>query len=348
MSKLKIVTKLRLSLIVNGVEIDEDSLKLLMLVDSTGSILRASRAMGIAYSRAWERIAKIERALGVKIVEAKRGGRGGGGARLTEIGKQLVSKFIDEYRKTFGRTPRISETMNVGTEVMVYAGSNDPLLEHIFGILRKDYACEIHWIGSLRGLASIVLGEAWVSGIHLLDEETGLYNEPYVRRFRISDLVILKPLFKRVQGFIVRERMDYRDIVKGLLQGRLKLVNRCWGSGTRVLLDYVLKKEAKQLGIDPNEIPKLVKGYDDEISTHIEVAKKVASGEADVGMGIEWAARAYGLHFVKVKEERFDLVIRKDVLEHSVVKKLLELVEIELPKIIPKFPGYKSLDESKS
>ncbi|NPA96582.1 MAG: helix-turn-helix transcriptional regulator [Crenarchaeota archaeon] len=341
MAGLQLSAKLKLFLEVNGHEIDEDTLKLLALVEAMGSILKASRALGMAYSRAWERIARIERVTGFKIIEAKRGGRGGGGARLTPIGRQLVAKFLEEYRRIFGANPLEGSSSPRLAEVMIYAGSNDPLLEKILGVLREDYACEVHWIGSMRGLASIVLGEAWVTGIHLLDEDSGLYNEPYIEKLKISDLVIRKPLFWRVQGFMVRAEMSYSEVIEGLLRGRLRLVNRCWGSGTRILLDHVLRAEARKLGVDPSSIPKLVKGYDREVSTHVEVAKLVASGEADVGMGIEWAAQIYGLNFVRVKEELFELVVRKDVAEEPPVQRLLELVESELPLLIKGFPGYR-------
>jgi len=337
--------RVRMELLVDGVVIDEDTAKLLLLIDRFGSILRASKSLGIAYSRAWERISRIERALGAKIVEAKRGGRGGGGARLTPLGKEIVDRFLEEYRRLFGRglleegatAPRLLE------QRPIYAGSHDIAMEKLLGIVRSaGFDVEIHWIGSVRGLASLMLDEAWVAGIHILDEESGQYNEPLISRLGVATRIALFRGYDRLQGFALRRPMTLNEVAEKLLHGELKLVNRCWGSGTRILLDSFLRRECARLGIDPREIPRRVRGYLDEVSTHIEVAQRIASGEADVGLTIEWAARAYGLHFVPLRWERFDIAIHVEKLETRFVKKLLEvLTSPDFVEELKKLPGYR-------
>jgi len=336
--------RVRMELLVDGAVIDEDTARLLMLIERYGSILRAARSLGMAYSRAWERISKIERSLGAKIVEAKRGGRGGGGARLTPLGREIVERFLEEYRRLFGHgleegatVPRLFEHRPV------YAGSHDIAIEKLLGRMRSaGFEVEIHWIGSVRGLASIMLDEAWIAGVHILDEGSGQYNEPIISRLGVSTRIALFRGYERLQGFAARRPMTLSEIGEGLLRGELRLVNRCWGSGTRILLDHFLKRECSRLGLDPREIPKRVRGYGDEVSTHIEVAQRIASGEADVGLTIEWAARAYGLHFVPLRWERFDIAIHVERLGTDFVKRFLEeLKSREFAEELKRLPGYR-------
>lgn len=112
----------------------------------------------------------------------------------------------------------------------------------------------------------------------------------------------LVTLVMRQQGLMLRPGNPKG--IKGfadLAREDVTMVNRQAGSGTRVLLDYHLKK----LGLDPAKI----KGYTQDEYTHMAVAVAVLSGGADVGLGILAAARALGLDFVSVVEERYDLCV---------------------------------------
>lgn len=81
-------------------------------------------------------------------------------------------------------------------------------------------------------------------------------------------------------------------------------VNRQSGSGTRVWLDVQLKRA----GVDPA----VISGYEREETTHMGVARTVAEGRATAGLGIQAAATAYGLEFVRLGEERYDLVVPRE------------------------------------
>lgn len=95
-------------------------------------------------------------------------------------------------------------------------------------------------------------------------------------------------------------------------------MNRQRGSGTRVLLDYELRK----LGLEAGQ----VKGYEREQYTHLAVAADVASGAADVGLGILAAARALELDFVPLFNEQYQLVIPREHYESEVLAELLEII----------------------
>lgn len=148
-------------------------------------------------------------------------------------------------------------------------------------------------------------GEAHIAGAHLLDEKTGEYNVSHIQKFLPSTPILVVGLVRRIQGLIVKKSnpKNVRDF-KDLIRPDVLFVNRQRGSGTRMLLDFELKK----LDISSNEIT----GYTREQYTHLSVAADVASGIADVGLGILAASKALDLHFIPIGEEQYDLIIPKE------------------------------------
>jgi molybdate transport system regulatory protein len=67
--------------------------RLLRLIDETGSLSDAAAAMQLSYRRAWGKLREIEQNLGVKLVETAIGGAGGGGSRLTVEGRRLIERY---------------------------------------------------------------------------------------------------------------------------------------------------------------------------------------------------------------------------------------------------------------
>ena len=134
-------------------------------------------------------------------------------------------------------------------------------------------------MGSLGGLLALQRGEAHLAGSHLLDEETGEYNVSYIRRILPRTAVVLLGFVQREQGLIV-PKGNPKGIrgLADLARPDVVFINRQRGAGTRVLLDYRLRRQ----GIDPRAI----QGYDRQEFTHLAVAAAVASGAADCGMGI--------------------------------------------------------------
>jgi putative molybdopterin biosynthesis protein len=109
-------------------------------------------------------------------------------------------------------------------------------------------------------------------------------------------------LVKRLQGFIVAPgNPQGLQRVADLARPGVSFINRQPGSGTRVWLDVQLRRA----GVDPG----LLAGYEREETTHMGVARTVAEGRATVGLGIQAAASAYRLEFVRLGEERYDLVV---------------------------------------
>jgi len=234
------------------------------------------------------------------------------------------------------RVPRLSEGVAEGQEItvelfrspdeisrtLVAIGSHDVSLDLLANFLAErfpGYSLSSAHVGSLGGIMALRRGEAHLAGVHLLDEETGEYNLPYVRRFLPGRKLVLVTLMHRDQGLIVKKGNPKRITgFADLARPDVLFVNRQRGAGTRILLDY----ELKRAGIDPEQ----VRGYQHEEFTHMAVAVAVASGVADVGLGILAAARALDLDFVPVTQERYDLLIPAEYYDTILVKQLLSVI----------------------
>ena len=156
---------------------------------------------------------------------------------------------------------------------------------------------------------------------------TGADNATYLQKYLPGTKIDLVCVAERQQGIVSKEGLTLSD-----LPGR-QFINREKGSGTRILLDYELGSR----GIDPSTIP----GYEREATTHIAVALAVKSGEADAGMCVYSAARVFGLPFVPVATERYELAIRQ---EHTGDPRVSTLVKVirsaEFKGILESLGGY--------
>ncbi len=257
------------------------------------------------------------------------------------------------------KIPAGSEGYSQGQEVEVYLwkskeeidntivciGSHDNTLDVLYNYLRKRYphiSLSSAHVGSMGGLVAIKKGEAHVAGTHLLDSATGEYNIPFIKRILPEKKVVLINLVYRIQGLIVRNGNPKN--IKGfedLIREDVVFINRQAGSGTRLLLD----KHLKEAGIDPSKI----KGYENEEYTHMGVAQAVASGRADVGLGILASAKALGLDFIPVAEERYDLLIAKEFLNLEIIQALLDIIknDKEFKSAVLSLGGYDIRDMGK-
>ena len=205
---------------------------------------------------------------------------------------------------------------------LVVIGSHDPLIDEIAQLMHERWAelsvASTH-VGSMGAIVAAKRGENHCGGIHLLDEATGEYNTTYLEKHFPKGGVRQVECVYRQQGLMVApgNPLDIQSLADLTKEGR-SFVNRQKGSGTRILSDYVCKQE----GIDPSKIY----GYDHEEFTHTAVAALVEAGSADAGMGIYSAAKIYGLGFVPVCEEQYDLLIPDYAWETPMVQALLQVL----------------------
>ncbi|MCD7866255.1 MAG: molybdopterin biosynthesis protein [Clostridiales bacterium] len=232
--------------------------------------------------------------------------------------------------------PQSSEGIEAGEEVTVQLyrplhelkntaviiGSHDLILDVMNDMMGASYQnlylSSTH-VGSMGGLMSLKRREAHIAPTHLLDESSGIYNIPIIKKMFHEPMILVKGV-ERIQGLMVPKGNPLHIEKIPDIIGK-KYINRQRGAGTRVLLDYKLK----ELGISADEID----GYDREANTHTAVAVAVQSGNADVGMGVLSAANAMDLDFIEVGVEEYDFAIPKRYLEIPVIKAFLEILKSE-------------------
>ncbi len=207
---------------------------------------------------------------------------------------------------------------------LVIIGSHDLILDVIADMMPETHAgmnlSSTH-VGSMGGLMALKRGEAHIAPTHLLDEETGEYNVSYINRIFDEPMALIKGV-GRIQGIMVKKGnpLNIRGIAD-IAGGKLRYVNRQRGAGTRVLFDYLLKKE----GLFAANI----NGYEREMATHMTVAAAIASGSADAGMGILSAARAMDLDFIEIADEQYDFALPQRFLELPQVAAFIDVLGSE-------------------
>ena len=306
-------------------------------VRSSGSISGAARELGLSYRHVWGQLKDWEADLGQALIFWERGQA----ARLTPFGERLLmaerlaqarlgpqmENLRAELERAFamafdndGQSARASDVLTLYashdhalTELQQYAslpgeGRNTAPALHM----------DIRFCGSVDAIRALNEGRCELAGFH---------TQPFAAAGSLSARAyrpLLKPglhkiigFARRVQGLMVApgnplRLRDVADVAR--LQARF--VNRAIGTGTRLLLDELL--------VQADLLPMDVTGYQRAESSHGAVALAVASGTADVGLGTEYAARAQGLDFVPITEERYLLVCLKSALEQPAMQHLLQ------------------------
>ena len=174
------------------------------------------------------------------------------------------------------------------------------------------------YLNSFEGLLSLYQGNIQVAACHLFDGFD--YNTSFVRSLMPGVPAVLVNVSYRTQGFYV-QKGNPKNIRGWLDLGRedISVLNRWVGSSARILMDTQLKR----LGIPTGK----VRGYDRIMKSHLTVADAIAAGEADLAIGTERISRQIdNLDFIPLLEERFDFVIKKEMMETEAIQKLLNVL----------------------
>ena len=276
---------------------------------------------------------------GLKYQEFVRVRMGCVGGRLMASPLSRGSGVVSSFMKADGilEVPQGLEGYEAGEEVnvrllsprsklentLVVIGSHDPLLDELADMLHLEnpelYMSSSH-VGSMGGIMAIRRGEAHAAGCHLLDTADGSYNRSFIRKYFPKGGVRLISCVGRQQGLMVA-RGNPLNIRKfsDIARDGVRYVNRQKGSGTRILSDYLCKRE----NVDASAIY----GYDREELTHTSVAAQIVSGSADAGMGIYSAAKLYDLDFIPICIEEYDLIIPDHAWDTPMVRSLLTILK---------------------
>ena len=230
--------------------------------------------------------------------------------------KPLIDRWIEENASaSVGR----SHAGAAERSVLLASGSDDPavaILRDLYSA-RSAVALFMATVGSEAGLESIRAGVADFATAHLLDPERRTSGR--TGQELVPNNTVVVELFYRELGWVVpRGNPNGVESVRDLARSNLRFVNRQAGSGTRIFFDQQLA--GARIG------KKRIAGYEDIVSTHLEVGMRVLSGHGDVGLATRTTARLLGLDFVPLMRERFDMVVPKDRFFTAGIQHLLSVV----------------------
>ncbi len=236
--------------------------------------------------------------------------------------------------------PKEKEGFNLGDEVLVKInkpidevknkiisiGSHDLLLDFMKeGFIKESNFININstHVGSFSGILSLKNKECTIAPIHILNEKNGEYNVDAVKKFFKNEKMALIKGVKRQQGLIVQK--DNPKKINGIedLKNN-KYVNRQKGSGTYVLIDYLLK----QNNIDSDEVV----GFDFNVPTHFDVAINVKENIADCGLGIYSVANSLDLDFIHITNEDYDFLVYESDLQSENIKQFIKILKSDYIK----------------
>ena len=171
----------------------------------------------------------------------------------------------------------------------------------------------------MEALASLASGSCDVAGFHAPVGDLQGAVLSFYAKWLDADRQVLINLSMRRQGIMVAPRnpkglLSLHDLTKP----GVRFVNRQFGSGTRILLDLLLKREQVE--------SRAIAGYDTGEFTHSAVAACVSSGLADAAFGVETGARQFGLDFIPVVNERYFLICGKDSLDTPGVTRIRDIL----------------------
>ncbi|QEQ98464.1 helix-turn-helix domain-containing protein [Neptunomonas concharum] len=207
---------------------------------------------------------------------------------------------------------------------LIISGSDDPLLQATANRLTQRLKTQAVFsytvTGTKLGLELLAQGSSDACAIHWgRAEESGVRHPALLQQYSASKDWLLVHLFKRQQGLIVRhvDYERYQDPKEALLF-QTRWVIRQEGAGSQRFLGEWLAKQGYPMG----QLSQTQVAFSER-----EVASLIAKGEADIGPGTYSAAKEFGLDFIEVCEESFDLVIPRKVYFRRLVQQLFEYVQ---------------------
>lgn len=325
---------------------------LLQAVSTHGSISAAARALGFSYRHVWGELRRWEDQLGNGLVTWSKGQP----AQLTPFGDKLMwaerqaqvrlAPQIEALRGDLERAFAVAFDPNA--HVLTLYASHDSALaalrEHALALeptqqVQHDNHGSLHldirFCGSLDAIRALNEGRCTMAGFHTLRSPApGSLAERSYKPLVRPGLHKIIGFAQRTQGLIVAAGNPLAlGTMADIARLRARYVNRALGTGTRLLLAELLE----QAGLAPADIH----GFERNEPSHAAVAHAVADGSADVGLGIESAARALQLSFVPLVQESYHLVCLKTALDQPAVQALRAvLVDPVWQKKLAQMPGY--------
>ncbi|WP_298231505.1 substrate-binding domain-containing protein [uncultured Azohydromonas sp.] len=314
---------------------------LLAAIAETGAIAEAARALGLSYRNAWGQIKQAEALFGQPLLVA---GRGRGStltplaekliwadkrvaARLSPLLQSLASELEGELERTLPAPPRV---------LRLHASHGFAVAALLEELQAQQLPLDLRYRNSFESVAALAHGECELAGFHV---PIGEFEAAAAERYRSwlqPEKHRLVHLAVRTQGLFAAPGNPRRiGGIEDLKRPDLRFVNRPAGSGTRLLTELLLARH----GLAPRQ----VNGFDNAEFTHAAVAAYIASGMADVGLGVQTAAQRFGLYFIPLLRERYFLAFNAADEGRPDLRSLLALMRsVPYRSRVAALPGYEA------
>lgn len=320
-----------------GENVDPRIFVLLNAVYESGKLTEAANKLDMSYRHIWNILKKCTDFFGSELVELHKGK----GASLTPLGEKLL--WAEQLANARFEPHLSSIASELNLEIQKHLTIKEPLLKvsatygYAVALLPEytnRFKLDLQYKTNEESFRALSKGECDIAAFHL---PTDVVNQALVDNYN----KYLKPNTYKVIRFVTREqglivkKDNPKNIttIEDLLGDDVKFINRQKNSGTRLLIDELLRRAS----VDSED----VNGFDNVEFTHSAVAAYVSSGMADVGIGIETAARQFGLNFIPLTTEHYVLVCRKKTVKHVAVQRLIsEIKTEEFHQAVLALPGY--------
>ena len=318
-------------------------LGLLVAVQDTGSIAKAAIAVKLSYRYAWGLLREAEMLFGESLLHAERGR----GTRLTPLAEKLV--WAD--RRIAARLSPTLESLASELEVELGKIAAERLrmirmdASHGFAVAalmvhlnKVEMPVELRYRNSTDAVAALARRECDLAGFHVPSGQFESAAVAWYTRWLDPQQHCLIHLAVRSQGLFVAQGNPLAIAsLHDLTRCDTRFVNRQVGSGTRMLLELMLD----DAGISPHTIA----GFNSAEFTHSAVAAYIASGMADVGLGVRTAAQRFNLGFIPLVRERYFFAIRIDALNDPMVRQFISILQLpEYHARVNELTGYDAAD----
>jgi putative molybdopterin biosynthesis protein len=321
-----------------GEHVDPRIFTLLNVIHDSGKLTKAAAELGMSYRHVWNILKKWTDFFGSELVELQKGK----GATLTPLGEKLL--WAEQLVNARFEPQLISLASELNLEIQKNLTFKEPLLNiaasHGYAVallpeFTNKFKLNLQYKTTEESLQALTKGECDIAAFHL---PTDIVNQKLVDMHN----KYFKPNTYKVIRFVTRQQglMIKKDNPKGIekiadmLRPGIKFINRQNNSGTRLLIEEIFRRASVDF--------EKVAGFNDIEFTHSAIAAYVASGMADAGIGVETAARQFGLGFMPLTTENYVLVCHhKSVKTFAVQQLISELKTEKFHDAVLNLAGYK-------
>ena len=302
MTDIKISLALTMHVTVDETHYKLDAvLRLLNEVQKCGNLRIAANRCGYSYRKAWDSLKQVETLFDATLVKMHRGK----GSELSPLGQKLLEiehenkRFFNDALTTAADKAQnaLQALLPAQQKLRIIASDSEKLSK----LRQQQLPVSLQIEGSSQALVAYAEGKCDMAGFHIAVDEGSKAQLNQFSQYldQKNDQFIL--LEQRQQGLMSHPERPV-DTLQQLIDQKLLFVNRQTGSGTRLLMDNLLKNHHIR--------PQQLQGYYHEEHTHLAVASMIISRQADAGLGIESVAKSLNLHFAAITREYYFLVFR--------------------------------------